>query len=85
MDLSDGDDCGGDEGQTHPGLVEVEERVSTHENSEDATMAIPTEIPTSQPMTGNIVYNNHPHMYQNYYQNYQHMFQGQSSTGILTL
>lgn len=83
MDLSDGDDDCEGEVQTNPEIVEVEEHIGTHVNSEDATMGVPTQMPTSQLMTGNIVYNNHPHMYQNYYQNYhQQMFQGQSSTGL---
>lgn len=81
MDLSDGDDdtSGGDV-HTNFGNVEVKEHIGSHTNPEDGPSPASTQIPTSQTMTCNIVYNNDPHMYQNYYQNCQHTVEGNLST-----
>ena len=82
MELSDGDDdC---EVQTNPVILEAEEPTSKPSSAENDTVSIPAQLPTSQAMTGNIVYNNRPHIYQNYYQTYHpQMFQGQPATGNL--
>ena len=78
MDLSDGDDdCDGGEVQANLENLKNE----AHVNSQDSAMAS-TQIAASQIMGGNIVYNNHPHMYQNYYQAYSQMFPGQLPAGI---
>ena len=77
MELSDGDECceSGDV-QTHPEKMEKELPVSA------STTTISSQMTASQIVSGNIVYNNQPHIYQNYYQNYPQIFPGQLPTGI---
>ena len=67
MDLSDGDDDGeGSENEVNEKIVQA---VLSETDNNSANASLSPHVP-SHAMTANIVYNNHPQMYQSYYQNY---------------
>lgn len=73
MDLSDGDeDCDdGEVQQTNLLHMKMDPSKTSCITQDDSTTENSTKTASqSQIMQGNIVYNNHPHLYQNYYQDY---------------
>jgi len=73
MDLSGGDeDCGDSEVQ-ETNLLHIKmdhAKTSSITQDDSTTENVKKTTSQSQIMQGNIVYNNHPHLYQNYYHDY---------------
>ena len=86
MDLSDGDeDCDDSEAQEtnllHIRMDHTKTSCITQEDSN--TENFKKKTTQSQIVQGNIVYNNHPHLYQNYYHDYPpQVSQDETSRGM---
>ena len=81
MELSDGDDtCDDDVVHANQEKIGKDQPAPVTVSSISSTQMTPSQI-----ITGNIVYNNQPHIYPTYYQNYQQMMPNQMSTGILNI
>ena len=86
MDLSDGDeDCDDSEAQeTNLVHIRVDHTKTSCITQEDPnTENLKKKTTQSQIVQGNIVYNNHPHLYQNYYHDYPpQVSQDETSRGM---